>query len=55
MKDDVEDLSRVLLNCIDDRKMRKSIGKKSREWVIENRTWGQISLTIPEIYDRLTQ
>ena len=55
MKDDVEDLSRVLLNCIDDRKMRKSIGKKSREWVSENRTWGQISLTIPEIYDRLTQ
>ena len=55
MKDDVEDLSRVLLDCIDDRKMRKSIGKKSREWVIENRTWGQISLTIPEIYDRLTQ
>ena len=55
LKDDVEDLSRVLLDCIKDKKSRNSIGQFSRAWVIENRSWSQISQKIPEIYTRLTE
>ncbi len=55
LKDDVEDLSRVLLDCIKDKKSRNSIGQFSRAWVIENRSWSQISQKIPEIYMRLTE
>ena len=55
LKDDVEDLSRVLLDCIKDNKSRNSIGQFSRAWVIENRSWGQISQKIPEIYARLIE
>ena len=53
LKDDIEDLSRVLLDCIEDNKMRISIGQDSRDWVIENRSWDKISSLIPEIYDSL--
>ena len=54
VKDDIEDLSRVLLDCIENKKMRESIGINSRNWVIENRSWSQISLVIQEIYQKLT-
>ena len=52
-KNNVIDLADVLSNSVRNPDEREKIGKSSREWVIKNRDWSEISKTIVEVYDSL--
>jgi glycosyltransferase involved in cell wall biosynthesis len=50
---DVENMSAKILTLLNDEKLRKKMGSKARELVIENYTIGEMSQKILDIYNEL--
>ena len=54
-KDNPESLTEVLLRSIQDSQLRQDLGKKARQWVIENRDWKILSQKVTQLYDSLIE
>ena len=53
-RDDVNDLSSTIKQLLQDEVERNNLGKNARDWIIENRTWTQVVINVPEFYQRNT-
>ena len=51
---DVNALSEVIIELLNDQNKRNELGIKAQEWVTKNRTWQSVVSEIPEIYQRLS-
>jgi len=54
-KDDVNSLTEQLERYLRDPSLRKKLAQNGRDWVVEHRTWSQISDKVDRVYRRLTE
>jgi len=53
IKDDIDDLSRLLEICLTNKDLNEKLGKNAIKWVTLNRTWDEISKKVNGAYQKL--
>ena len=48
---DAQKLSKVIHELLEDESKRAKLGNNAQSWIIENRTWGNVTAKIPSIYE----
>lgn len=54
-KGDAASLARVMGELLDDIEAARELGRQSRSWVVENRSWSGLATTLDSIYNELSE